>query len=230
MNRDAVIKAAFFACIAVGDEPSVRSVAVMVGRIRGKGIRLDFVRAWLSGNAKRDTLGIHSEHKPDTPTVLKSPKRDTAGIQGGHLHARAAKVSIVRSTKDSNESLPGIEAPKKPKRTLRPEDVAAWDITAAAYPIVAARFGDLGMTQTDWKKHNKRAALSLHAAGKTPAEVTAMLSCAYTHPDATFYREIVHLDRLQSHWPKLQAIARGQPSPNGHAKLNIYDPAKEVLL
>lgn len=189
------------------------------------------VRTWLSAfiGKSRAAAGPQVAATGNQKSLTPEPTGNQVAATGPRLRARVA-VSLVSKTKDSNESLPGIEAPKKPRRTLKPEDLAAWAITAAAYPIVAARFGDLGMTQTDWKKHNKRAALSLHAAGKTPAEVTAMLSCAYTHPDATFYREIVHLDRLQSHWPKLQAIARGQPSPNGHAKLNIYDPAKEVLL
>ena len=80
-----ILKASYHAVLALGDQPSVRTVGAMFKRITGKGIRLDTVRAWLS---RPDTVRIRSEYERDTPTVLKNGVSDTPGIQLGYLRAR----------------------------------------------------------------------------------------------------------------------------------------------
>jgi hypothetical protein len=90
VNRPAVLKAAFFACLAIDEEPSVRNVVDMVRRITGKGIRIEDARKWLD-SFKRDTVGIQAGNAPDTAAPRKSAISETDGIQAGNLRAGAAK-------------------------------------------------------------------------------------------------------------------------------------------
>lgn len=72
-KRGRLLKAAYFAVLAMDDVPSVRTIGEMVRRITSKGIRLETVRTWLASEGKeiarnyRDTLGIQLEYSLDTP-------------------------------------------------------------------------------------------------------------------------------------------------------------------
>jgi len=90
-KRDRLLKAAYFAVIAMEDVPSVRTVGAMFKRITGKGMRSDDIRKWLSVEGEalakkyRDTLGTQLEHTLNTPrdTPIKH-KNGQSGHTSGH--------------------------------------------------------------------------------------------------------------------------------------------------
>lgn len=120
MNRPALIQAAYFAVLAIGDEPSVRNVAAMTGRIRnGKEVWREAVRAWLI--SRIDTVAIQPRHTSDTPAPRQSDEKDTPAAQDRYLRVGVAKVL------ESEVELPfanahGREAEPKPKRPKKPPD------------------------------------------------------------------------------------------------------------
>ena len=112
MRTSTLLKAAYFACLAIDRPPSVRSICAMVKSISGKGMRSDSVRAWLSSP---DTLQIRRGHEPDTPFVLRLSKRDTVGAQPGHTHTRDVIVNIKSNSSSlRSDALPGFEPTQKP--------------------------------------------------------------------------------------------------------------------
>lgn len=73
MNKDGIIKAAYFACIAIGYTPSVRTVNDMVRRIRtngkpGHGFRTEDIAEWFH---RWETIGKQSGTEPETPIKHK---------------------------------------------------------------------------------------------------------------------------------------------------------------
>jgi uncharacterized protein YdaU (DUF1376 family) len=104
------------------------------------------------------------------------------------------------------------------KTTVSDEDLAAYLILDAVYPVVLERHPDLGMSRDKWRKSNKAAALDFGEQGKTPEQVVMVLERAYGE-HSKFYGGIVMLDKLALHWAALvgkkrpEIIARPSQDP-----------------
>lgn len=95
MNRPAIIKAAYFMCLALGDDPTVRNVAEQISRARGgKGFRVSLVTEWLSTN--RETNGKRSGSISETngkqETRSNDPVREIEGKPNGKPSRAPHKV------------------------------------------------------------------------------------------------------------------------------------------
>ncbi|MHB1549651.1 MAG: hypothetical protein ACYCX6_00430 [Vulcanimicrobiaceae bacterium] len=125
MKRDAVIRAAFYACQAVGQDTTIRPILAMVKRIEGKGIRYDLVRRWLKENRNRDSLGIRGGFEADSSGVLENANPDSPGIQPGFLRARAASVSKFKATssEETNVSSSIVVTPSLQDSVTTPAEV-----------------------------------------------------------------------------------------------------------
>lgn len=181
MNRDAVIQAAYFACIAVGTEPTYRNVNDMVEKIRGKGYRNGDVCAWLASRrgAKREQVGS----KPGADIHRETTKPGAAPERAGVLHAGGAKVlgleagdSPSTTSRESPKAPPALFEPEvmEPARAVKKHREQA-PTTVAGYAI-RDRLGRLvapylrAMTVGHWKKINSRDAEEMAKAGRTPEE------------------------------------------------------------
>lgn len=94
------MKAAFFACKAVGLDPSVRNIVRATAAIRGlvgkaKPVWGEHARTWLQQN---DTLAIQPRHGNDTPGLLKTAQNDTPAIQARHPRARVVKELVLQTS------------------------------------------------------------------------------------------------------------------------------------
>jgi hypothetical protein len=85
---------------------------------------------------------------------------------------------------------------------------AANAVLDAALPVIRTHH-DLAITESEWRKRNKRAAVDLHAIGKTPEQVAAALRTAYK---SEYYSSITMLAKLQEHWPKLSELRSRGPT------------------
>jgi len=208
-----------------GFDPSVRSIGKML-RAQKLGFRDADLRAWLKPFIeRRDAAGPQAAAPGPHESLTGAAPGPQVAATGPRLRAHP-KVSLVSNSRDSIESLPGIDVPtvraKKARPDPKPEDLAAWAILEAAYPVVKEHV-ELAMTQADWKKQNKAAALSLQKVGKKPEQVAAALRCAYTNPEASrFYGNITRLEKLQEHWGALVAIAQGSKKPAVDSGIREY--------
>jgi hypothetical protein len=106
------------------------------------------------------------------------------------------------------------------KPTRSPEDLPAYAILEAAFPVIEAHLGQLdSMSPKLWRQYNKRAALDLHACGRTPDDVAKMLKMAFMD---RFYPKSPMLAKLQEHWPAVRARLkeRNGTAPVGPKKLS----------
>lgn len=155
MMRENVLRAAYHSCLAIGEKPSVRTVAAMFKRIYGKGIRTEDVRHWLS---LPDTLWIRSKYERDTP-------RDTPPVLGlvisdtqpswrdGHVRARAVIENSNNSSSSLRSDVPREEVPtekarsasKAQSRKPKPDPDTSWiePLIASTRPFKSVPLADL---------------------------------------------------------------------------------------
>lgn len=156
----------------------------------------------------------------------RSIRRKNAGKRGGEAKRDASNAKATIKQCDSNEraidkqtpafqspisnkstSVDGTGAPQQPPLGVQePSEMGAWRILDAAWPVISGQH-ELAVKRRAWRDHNKRFAKDLADNGKTPEQVTAMLTLAYTHPEGKrFYGGITTLAKLIEHWPKLAAL------------------------
>jgi uncharacterized protein YdaU (DUF1376 family) len=119
----------------------------------------------------------------------------------------------ARTFSPENEpvSSPKKTSERKP-RQLSLDDRAAYQILDVAWPVISQHHGDdLAITQSDWRKRNKAAALSLHRAGISSEQVLHALTFAFTHTTAAArYGQMVMLSKLQEIMPALRRLKSGE--------------------
>lgn len=148
MGTDQVIQAAYYACIAIGEEPSSRAIEEMVRRIRRpstaagcpRGIRRQTVVAWLA-NRNGNHLGTAAEPlRNRAGTTTRAQKTDSGtttertGNQAGTLRAGVAKV--LGSEKITPE-IPSVSLPPKGREQPKVTDVEFGDLEADVDAYVA---------------------------------------------------------------------------------------------
>jgi hypothetical protein len=142
VNRDGILKAAYFACIAIGEETSVRNVVGMVRKISGKGVRTQDALRWLDA-FKRETVGNRSGNGRETLTTLKTANRETPRKRAGNLRAGVVKVLELQTSFIADAHAPAVEhtPPALPDGLPRefPQDVNA--LKRLTIPFLAA-FGN----------------------------------------------------------------------------------------
>ena len=134
MNREAVMRAAYFACLALDNRPTRRAVLAMIALItKGRSFRSSEVGFWLASQ-KREPNGtkpgttIRPNREPRSPR--KNANWDQTGNHGeastGTTHARVAKVNSQKSLfSPSGEVASAPSAPPpapKPKRERKKPD------------------------------------------------------------------------------------------------------------
>lgn len=165
--------------------------------------------------------GAQKRWQPDSEAIatLSQVYSDPIGDDVANGVANVSQTDEFQfpsSNKDTNVS--GDGSPKQPPLLGRPSDIAAYRILDAAWPVISAQH-DLAIKQKAWRQHNKRAAVELADAGKTPEDVVAMLEAAYG-PGSRFYGGITTLAKLAEHWPKLAQIA-GDPEDDQQVQRRI---------
>jgi hypothetical protein len=187
LNRPAVIQAAYYAVLAIGDEPSRRNVVGMVKRITGKGIRFETVHAWMT---ERETLGKQSVTAPETPIVRKIAHLGNATETVGNPSRARHKVL---DSEDNKQASPAAAARQLP--LVDADEVRAREALAALWPLVSPALGR-STTQTAWKAKNKRVVLDMVRAGSSLAEIVAAHGNASRRIGGTVYSLRVVQDQL----------------------------------
>ena len=213
-----MLKAAYYAVVAVEGTPSVRSVAAMYTRITGDPIWHEFVRKWLSS----DTLAIQHRYSSDTPTVLKNDENDTAAIQQRAPRARVAKVLELNIASDT--AYPQRAKPK-PRQTKLIEDAEtqARAILAAFWPLVQPALSSNGratMTKTAWLQRNKATALDLARCGVDLEDLVAAHTAASLRMGSVVYSLRIVQDQLAR--PATPVRHRSAPSADAIARAKAY--------
>lgn len=218
--KSLILKAAYFALVAIGETPSVRGLRRMVKQIDGKGVQSAIALAWLRN---RVTLGQHLGNGAVTPPPNKIKDSVTEGKQSGNLRARdLIELPLELELKESKDSVlePALKS-KKARKIPSEGDIAAWRLCDAAFKIVSGCH-TLAMSSKTWRTRNANQARSLLGAGKTHDEIIAVLDFALTDPKASrWYGKITMLSKLAEHWPNIVSIRddkRGQQNAG-------YDPS-----
>lgn len=169
------MKAAFFACKAMDQAPSVRNVASMFRSIAGSGIRPETVRQFLAGFALRDTLGTQLGHGADTAAPNEKGRL-------GYRRDTPRTPSPVRALNDLVTTYESTEEPSAPRRKRSPRQPAlpidadvrtlARSIRDAVLPLARPFFAG-AMSPTVWKKRQAAAADEMARSGLTPERVVA---------------------------------------------------------
>jgi hypothetical protein len=187
--------------------PNTTSIVAMVKRITGKGVRRQFVAAWLAKERANywEPSEKNSGTAPERPIVLKNAKRERP------RNGRRKKRERLQPTSTDLLLVPPMIPPmigtKARNGKVHPEDVRAFEILDAVWPQVKA---DCGMPRDEWRARNANAARLLFAAGKTPGECAKMMHRAITY-GGRWYSRIRSLAKLQEHW----AAIAGLDHPNG---------------
>jgi hypothetical protein len=167
-----VLKASYFACIAIGEKPSVRNLSAMFKKVTGKGLRLEACRVWL---CEWDTFGIQTGHISETPgetdvkRKIASPETDAETVTG-NLHAGG--INGMPLIELELEPSAPVKKPRRKSLPLPPSptEIQAREILAVVLPRVAAAIAGT-MTQATWRARQKRTALEMAEAGLTPERV-----------------------------------------------------------
>lgn len=180
MNRDGILKAAYFACIAIGDEPSVRNVVGMVRKISGKGLRTQDALRWLD-SFKRETVGNRGGNARETLITLNSANPETPGKQAGNLRAGVVKELELETTSPNGDGPTSAKASKKTRtgqQSSLPLDlentIRARQIMELVWARIKPTVG-LSIGKTEWGKQNIRFARDLARLGRTDDEISAAI-------------------------------------------------------
>jgi uncharacterized protein YdaU (DUF1376 family) len=177
--------------------------------------------------------GVEAERRCATSTDFggeNAAKSTTEHIEQGTPYGRTSEDSSLRS------SSPGADAPtaasgegdgsakepedrplldppvtpqakrKDPRLERTPDDLLAYAVLEATWPLIAKQVPDLVDTPKRWRSKNKAGALAL-ARKMTPEQAAGMLTFAYQDPEASqFYGALTRLDKLGDAIPRLVAL------------------------
>jgi len=249
MNRQAIIKAAYFAVLAMGNKPSRRSVERMIRKITdGVGFASADVAAWFRANPQyqlsraqspepvqnqyRTTLEPFAE--PLTERQSSVAQNQYENLTQNPSHAHAAKVLVKNKRNVDTPYQPGqlsllpdaaLKASKRKNDTVKTKVESEVEQRAFAIRDAVARCVQPllnGITISAWKLQNARAAMSLAEANKTPNEVVAYWH-AHTAWDG---RPFIRLDKLQEDMVKTSLPQR--QAPKNFAKPQYVDPYRNL--
>lgn len=183
MNRDGILKAAFFACKAVGLDPSVRNLVKASAAIRGltgvaRPIWGEDVRTWRAANVdENDTLAIQQRHGSDTAAPRKTAENDTPAIRVRHPRARVVKVLELQTSLIADADAPAVEKapPALPDGLPRDFPQAVNDLKRLTVPFLAA-FANV-RTDEAIKKHGPAYADVLATFRSRGVSVSQAWSC-----------------------------------------------------
>jgi hypothetical protein len=207
VNRPGVLKAAYFACLSIDEDPTVRNLTGMVRKITGKGMRTQDVMTWLK--PFRETLGKNSSAGRETQVERKEPISETIGKQTGNLRAGVVKVLELEDNGDTSVS---------PSLVIAPETIVPLPPKPAPMNSVKAQRAD-----TDFE------AFELEVAEVVILERTL-------HPRAATASEKVVRQRLTLLWRKhgddafakgLEvALGSGKGLDYGRGAMERYEPGE----
>jgi hypothetical protein len=112
-------------------------------------------------------------------------------------------------------------APRAQKLPLRGlEHAKAYAILDATVEVVFTHVTGLAMTRKQWRQQNKAGALAFAELSDWPPErIAAMMTFAYTHPEAKrYYGGTIMLAKFQEIAPKLTAIRDRMRPPRNDAR------------
>lgn len=167
VNREAVIRAAYFMCKALGQRASRREVdAIIAKQTGGKTFRHAEVDRVLT--SLRGPIGV----QPGTTTGTKDGAQELQlGTTTGTGTGPYARV-VTRTSNSSSESTTPHNPKQKRLRLVPAGEGEAQAILDAVFPLVSERIAGK-LTKTKWRQINKRAALDMAQAGLTTPQVIA---------------------------------------------------------
>ena len=130
---DRLIQAAYFACIAIGADPTVRNVTKATAKIRSvtgqeKPVWGEHVRLWLKQKHENDTQTIPARYGHDTSSVLEKRENDTEASEARYPRAGVVKELELEAVSSSffepTSSVLETETrarPKKPSSGAKPQ-------------------------------------------------------------------------------------------------------------
>lgn len=187
-----------------GMRPSVRAIGRTLRDVMGLKFRESELRKWLSDFSGR---------VPDATRTQHIKEGDAVGTQSGRDFARAAKVSLVSNSVESNDS-----TQRAPKQQRLGFDRALFDARNAILKAVWANIQPLigvATTYSTWRARNSRIAADLAGNGWTPERVVVAWQQASTvRGEPVRELSIVqrHIERVAaavaSRRPSLRAVAQ----------------------
>lgn len=219
------MKAAYFACIAVGLDPSVRNIAKASAAIRGlngvaRPVWGEDVRKWLAAFTARgaaendsfsgtrtetqtDTVSTQRRDGTDTAVVLKTSNNDTLPTHDRHPRAGVAKVLDSQETLFAGTDVPATPAQPSP-RAPRPEHALRDALGELIRPHLTS------MTITGWRNVNGKFALDMVQAGVTIAEAVSVWEAEHQRTGYPIIRLQTLQERINTARSRAEYVARGQ--------------------
>lgn len=178
MNREAVIRAAFFMAKALGQRTSRREVNAVIAKQLGKGFRTAEVAAVLSKLREplRNQHGTSKEPASVLKTCTLGTSREPPGNPLPLLHVQDNLDSELRSSSRNGKPSPVAANGRAKRVTQLPLDRALLDSKNA---ILKAVWNELqpfigrSSTWTDWRARNSVVAASFAKLGFTPEQIVA---------------------------------------------------------
>ena len=204
MNREAVVRAAFFMCKALGRPTSRREINAIIVAVIGKGYRWSAIDAALYDWGPRgDQTGTTNHAQNGKTGTIVGTKPDL--LKGIELEFNSVD-SLRSSTCIANGAQAESAPPPPPKRRPPQARLLLFGdrdaILDALWPCVQPYIGrTTGVTA--WKKRNSLVAQDLAAHGWTPEKIVKAWELASAKSGEPI-RELMllqkHMDRMGTHY------------------------------
>lgn len=174
MNREAVIRAAYFLCRALGRRTGRREVNAVIVALIGKGFRWEEIDKTLAA-ITRGPLGDQAGTSTGTTIHAQNGVLGTteSALSGPRARELELELELVDSLRSSTYVVP-TQAEKRNKNRKLPFDRAELDARDAILRVVWQHIQPIigrSTTWTDWRGRNQRIAMSFARGGFAPDQV-----------------------------------------------------------